>query len=48
MSAIGGDQAMSRARKHWLGWGAAFVIAVALGVVGGSPFHWGIINRLWA
>jgi len=35
---------MSRARKHWLGWGAVFVIAVALGAVGvGHPLDWGII-----
>jgi hypothetical protein len=34
---------MSRARKHWLGWGAAFVIAVTLGVVVGSPFDGVII-----
>ena len=42
MSGVG--QAVSRARKHWLGWGAVFVIAVALGAVGvGHPLDWGIV-----
>jgi hypothetical protein len=43
LCATSGDQATSRARKHWLGWGAAFVIAVAIGIVGGSPFDWAIV-----